>query len=70
MKYHGRTAHASAYPWEGANALDAAVMAYSNISVLRQQLRPDWKIHGELAAVALLTVTTVYTQLQNIYGFN
>ncbi|XP_047673956.1 peptidase M20 domain-containing protein 2-like isoform X2 [Tachysurus fulvidraco] len=46
VKYHGRASHASAYPWEGVNALDAAVMAYSNISVLRQQLRPDWRIHG------------------------
>ncbi|XP_017350555.1 peptidase M20 domain-containing protein 2 [Ictalurus punctatus] len=46
VKYHGRAAHASAYPWEGVNALDAAVMAYSNVSVLRQQFRPDWRIHG------------------------
>ncbi|KAL7888872.1 hypothetical protein AOLI_G00038460 [Acnodon oligacanthus] len=46
VKYHGRTSHASSYPWEGINALDAAVMAYSNLSVLRQQLRPDWRIHG------------------------
>ncbi|KAI5614772.1 hypothetical protein C0J50_3420 [Silurus asotus] len=46
VKYHGRASHASAYPWEGVNALDAAVLAYSNISSLRQQLRPDWRIHG------------------------
>uniref|UniRef100_A0A3B4DWY0 Peptidase M20 domain-containing protein 2 n=1 Tax=Pygocentrus nattereri TaxID=42514 RepID=A0A3B4DWY0_PYGNA len=46
VKYHGRASHASAYPCEGVNALDAAVMAYSNLSVLRQQLRPDWRIHG------------------------
>ncbi|KAG9282441.1 peptidase M20 domain-containing protein 2 [Astyanax mexicanus] len=46
VKYHGRASHASAYPWEGVNALDAAVMAYSSLSVLRQQLRPDWRIHG------------------------
>ncbi|XP_036438265.1 peptidase M20 domain-containing protein 2-like [Colossoma macropomum] len=46
VKYHGRASHASAYPWEGVNALDAAVMAYSNLSVLRQQLRPAWRIHG------------------------
>ncbi|KAG7331723.1 hypothetical protein KOW79_005692 [Hemibagrus wyckioides] len=46
VKYHGRASHASAYPWEGVNALDAAVMAYSNISVLRQQLKPDWRIYG------------------------
>ncbi|XP_053345392.1 xaa-Arg dipeptidase-like isoform X1 [Clarias gariepinus] len=46
IKYHGRASHASAYPWEGVNALDAAVLAYSNMSVLRQQLRPDWRVHG------------------------
>ncbi|KAF7694388.1 peptidase M20 domain-containing protein 2-like [Silurus meridionalis] len=46
VKYHGRASHASAYPWEGVNALDAAVLAYSNMSVLRQQLRPDWRVHG------------------------
>lgn len=48
VKYHGRASHAAAYPWEGVNALDAAVLAYSNMSVLRQQLRPDWRVHGEL----------------------
>ncbi|KAF5892602.1 peptidase M20 domain-containing protein 2, partial [Clarias magur] len=46
VKYRGRASHASAYPWEGINALDAAVMAYSSISVLRQQLKPAWKVHG------------------------
>lgn len=47
VKYHGKASHASAYPWEGVNALDAAVLAYNNISVLRQQLKPEWRIHGE-----------------------
>lgn len=47
VKYHGKASHASAYPWEGVNALDAAVLAYNNVSVLRQQLKPDWKLHGE-----------------------
>ncbi|XP_040916778.1 peptidase M20 domain-containing protein 2-like [Toxotes jaculatrix] len=46
VKYHGKASHASAYPWEGVNALDAAVLAYNNVSVLRQQLRPEWRIHG------------------------
>ncbi|KAL2081966.1 hypothetical protein ACEWY4_021784 [Coilia grayii] len=46
VKYHGRAAHAAAYPWEGINALDAAVLAYNNLSVLRQQLKPDWRVHG------------------------
>ncbi|XP_026885732.2 peptidase M20 domain-containing protein 2 [Electrophorus electricus] len=46
VRYHGRASHAAAYPWEGVNALDAAVLAYSNLSVLRQQFRPDWRMHG------------------------
>ena len=43
--YTGKTAHAAAYPWEGVNALDAAVMAYNSISVLRQQMKPTWRVH-------------------------
>ncbi|XP_078145798.1 peptidase M20 domain-containing protein 2-like [Centroberyx gerrardi] len=46
VKYHGKASHASAYPWEGVNALDAAVLAYNNLSALRQQLKPDWRLHG------------------------
>ena len=44
--YTGKAAHAAAFPWEGVNALDAAVMAYTSISVLRQQMKPDWSVHG------------------------
>ncbi|XP_041927920.1 peptidase M20 domain-containing protein 2-like isoform X1 [Alosa sapidissima] len=46
VKYHGKTSHAAAYPWEGINALDAAVLAYNNLAVLRQQLKPEWRLHG------------------------
>ncbi|KAL6105554.1 pm20d2 [Pungitius sinensis] len=46
VKYYGKAAHASAYPWEGVNALDAAVLAYNNLSALRQQIRPEWRLHG------------------------
>ncbi|KAG9268770.1 peptidase M20 domain-containing protein 2-like [Astyanax mexicanus] len=46
VKYRGKASHAAAYPWEGVNALDAAVLAYSSLSVLRQQLKPDWRLHG------------------------
>ncbi|XP_041828670.1 peptidase M20 domain-containing protein 2-like isoform X3 [Melanotaenia boesemani] len=46
VKYHGKASHASAYPWEGLNALDAAVLAYNNLSLLRQQLKPEWRLHG------------------------
>ncbi|KAM5327460.1 xaa-Arg dipeptidase isoform 1-T2 [Glossophaga mutica] len=46
VKYHGKASHAAAYPWEGVNAVDAAVLAYNNLSVLRQQMKPTWRAHG------------------------
>ena len=46
ITYTGKAAHAAAFPWEGVNALDAAVMAYTSISVLRQQMKPAWRVHG------------------------
>ncbi|KAF8817418.1 amidohydrolase [Phlegmacium glaucopus] len=46
VEYFGHGAHAGAAPWEGINALDAAFSAYSNISMLRQQIKPDHRIHG------------------------
>lgn len=50
VNYFGSASHASAYPWEGVNALDAAVMAYNNISVLRQQMKPKWRVHGVITS--------------------
>ncbi|XP_041473311.1 peptidase M20 domain-containing protein 2-like [Lytechinus variegatus] len=46
ISYSGVASHASTCPWEGVNALDAAVMCYNNISVMRQQLKPEWRVHG------------------------
>ena len=40
------SAHAAAAPWEGQNALDAAFVAYGAISALRQQIKPDHRVHG------------------------
>ena len=44
--FTGLTAHAAGAPWEGKNAVDAAVIAYNAISVLRQQMKPTWRVHG------------------------
>ncbi|MBI5641905.1 MAG: M20 family metallopeptidase [Deltaproteobacteria bacterium] len=44
--FHGHASHASAYPEEGINALDAVIQTFNSISALRQQLRPDVKVHG------------------------
>ncbi len=46
VTYTGKAAHAAAFPWEGVNALDAAVMAYTSISALRQQTKPTCRVHG------------------------
>ena len=46
ITYSGKASHAAAFPWEGVNALDAAIAAYNGISVLRQQMRPSWRVHG------------------------
>ena len=46
LEFTGKAAHASADPWEGVNALDAAVQTYTNVAMLRQQVRPDARIHG------------------------
>ncbi|CDZ97261.1 Peptidase M20, dimerisation domain [Phaffia rhodozyma] len=46
VQYFGKTAHAALAPWEGINALDAAVQAYSSIAMLRQQLNPSVRVHG------------------------
>ena len=46
VTFTGKASHAGAFPWEGVNALDAAVLAYNSISVLRQQMKPTWRVHS------------------------
>lgn len=46
VEFRGKTAHAGAEPWAGVNALDAAVAAYTSVSMLRQQMRPEDRVHG------------------------
>ncbi|HSE91803.1 MAG TPA: amidohydrolase, partial [Methylomirabilota bacterium] len=46
FEFSGKAAHAAADPWEGVNALDAVIQTFNNVSMLRQQTRPDARIHG------------------------
>ena len=46
VEYHGRTAHASAQPFMGRNALDAASLMYQGIGLLRQQIPPTDRVHA------------------------
>ncbi|KAF1958380.1 putative amidohydrolase [Byssothecium circinans] len=40
VEYFGKASHAANSPWLGINALDALVIAYNAVSVLRQQTMP------------------------------
>ncbi len=46
IEFFGQTAHASADPESGINALDAVVQTYNAISALRQHITSDARIHG------------------------
>jgi amidohydrolase len=46
IQYQGKAAHAAAAPWEGRNALDAAVLGYTSVAAMRQHIRPGERIHG------------------------
>ncbi|KLT42680.1 amidohydrolase [Cutaneotrichosporon oleaginosum] len=46
VEFFGRTAHAGGAPWDGVNALDAANIAYTSISALRQQIHTTERVHG------------------------
>ncbi len=50
VTYTGRASHAAAAPWDGANALDAAMLGYVNVAALRQHIRPDERVHGIFTA--------------------
>jgi amidohydrolase len=46
MVFHGVAAHASAQPFMGRNALDAAVAAYQGVAAMRQHLPGTDRVHG------------------------
>ncbi|WP_030373207.1 M20 family metallopeptidase [Streptomyces rimosus] len=46
VTYTGRTAHPSLNPHEGRNAADALTVAQVALGLLRQQLPPQWRVHG------------------------
>jgi amidohydrolase len=46
LEFTGKSAHASADPWEGINALDAVIQTFNGVSMLRQQMRPTARVHG------------------------
>lgn len=46
VEFFGKPAHAAASPEQGINALDALILLFNSIGLLRQQLPDDVRIHG------------------------
>jgi amidohydrolase len=46
VEFHGRAAHASSWPWRGVNALNAVIQLFVAMDAMRQQIRPDARVHG------------------------
>ena len=46
IEFRGKASHASSNPQDGINALDALVLVFNAIGLLRQQLPGDVRIHG------------------------
>ncbi|KAH7019370.1 hypothetical protein EDB80DRAFT_746263 [Ilyonectria destructans] len=44
--FNGKTTHVAASPWDGVNALDAIVVGYNAVSMLRQQMFLTDRVHG------------------------
>ncbi|GKT64036.1 peptidase M20 domain-containing protein 2 [Colletotrichum tofieldiae] len=64
-EFRGTTAHASGNPWDGLNALDALVASYNNVSMLRQHIKPDERIHGcILQAPKITNAIPEYTKVK------
>jgi amidohydrolase len=46
VEYFGKAAHAASWPWRGVNALSAVIGLFTALDAMRQQLRPDARVHG------------------------
>jgi len=46
VEYFGQAAHASSWPWRGVNALNAMIQLFVSLDLMRQQLRPEARVHG------------------------
>jgi amidohydrolase len=46
ITYRGKSAHSAFGPWEGRNALDGVILLFNALNAMRQQLRPDVRLHG------------------------
>jgi amidohydrolase len=50
VEFWGTAAHAAAQPDRGINALDGVLQTFNNVNAMRQQLRPEARVHGIISA--------------------
>ncbi len=63
VEYAGKAAHAASQPDQGINALDAMIQLFNGVNAMRQQLRPDARVHGYIAnGGSAANVIPAYTQ--------
>lgn len=67
FEFFGAPAHAAGAPEQGLNALDAVVSFYNLVSVLRQQTKPDARIHGIISKGGT-AVNVIPDQTEAIYN--
>jgi amidohydrolase len=46
IEFHGKSAHAAAYPEQGINALEAMILSFNALNSLRQHVKDSSRIHG------------------------
>ena len=46
LEFYGKAAHAAAQPDRGINALDGLIQTFNAVNAMRQQLKPDARVHG------------------------
>src|SRR5712692_7833565 len=50
VEFRGKAAHAASQTDLGINALDGVLQLFNNVNAMRQQLRPDARVHGIITA--------------------
>jgi hypothetical protein len=45
-EFFGKASHASSWPWRGVNALNAMIQLFVSLDQMRQQIRPEARVHG------------------------
>jgi amidohydrolase len=48
VEFFGKSAHASAQPERGINALDAVLQVFFSVNAMRQSMRPHTRVHGTI----------------------